>query len=164
MRLVLLALLLATAGQPAVACSPGVVTTLDVLPSANAVIVIAKVTSVSVVPSNANGACLNVSYAQADAVFGSVADTFEVSTCFEDVTVDEMTSSPGAEDFGYNVGATVLVGLIKTASEPPALRYAMPSCWGPLHRRLDTIAAEDREALLSSLKIEVSDRWHLTGR
>ncbi len=152
MRPPILSCVVVLAASPALACTayPGEV--YDDLPSASLAVAIAAVTEVSVYPKDGEGACIASSYERAETIHGEIGGTFRVEICGEDGAADDDGLGTGMEDYGFTKGATVLVGVIRTGPAPSDLRYAVPDCWGPFHIRLDTMTAEDREAVLADAR------------
>ncbi|MGL4234444.1 hypothetical protein [Tabrizicola sp.] len=152
MRQMILYFMASLMTSPALACVdiPGAV--YDQIPSPDMVMVIAEVTDVSIVPVGQSGSCMTLSYRSSEVLFGEIGDSFRVETCYPDVSADLIDLGTSSELYGFTKGATVVVAVIKAASDSGDLRYAVPNCWGPKHMRLDTMAEAERKEFLIEIK------------
>jgi len=60
--------------------------------------------------------------------------------------------------YGFFQNAEVLIGLIQKPENISDLRYAVPTCWGPLHVNLDELSSDEREELLKDVLSQVANQ------
>jgi len=146
----MVALALTTA--PTLACTPIKGEKYDDFSASNVSIAIATVVSKSAFATDGSSACLGVEYKTTDLLFGKLSENFEVENCYDNVPVDELRESEGLLALGFETGASVLVGVMPNDQTAVGLRYMMPSCWGPLHVRLDTLESGERQDVLDEFQ------------
>jgi hypothetical protein len=141
---------------PVLACTPDPNTAYDDVQSRDIAIGIAEVTSMVVSPFAVDGSCRTLQYVTTRSMMGNVPEEFTVETCDDYLPVDEW--GDGGIDpalmhdmLGYEVGAEVILGLVFEPEGPTPIRYAVPSCWGPLHLRLDTMTEPERAAFVQEV-------------
>jgi hypothetical protein len=57
----------------------------------------------------------------------------------------------GLDLLGFVQGAEVIIGLVQNPDNSSDLRYAVPSCWGPLHLNLGALPHDVREKFLQDI-------------
>ncbi len=147
-----LALFLSCIVTTSLACSPNDGETFDVLSSLDTIIGSAEVISVTSAPWGGAGACLTIGYSGIESFHGQIPQSFMVETCIDDASPDDALHSDGMEEMGFVDGAMVIVGLVKQQSDQQGFRYATPSCWGPLHLRLDEISEGELSEVIEAIR------------
>jgi len=124
----------------------------DDIDSSDISIAIASVSEVRV--ETLETSCLIVEYENAEYLLGVGNTQFSVTTCTDDVyDADVMASDKDVLDFfGFIPSTEVLVGVVRPPDSADGLRYATPTCWGPLHYNLQTMTAEQRAKLLNEIE------------
>ena len=130
--------------------APGPGDNYDVLSSQDTIVGIAKVLSVTSAQWGETGSCIIVNYSAIESYHGILPQSFKVETCFESISPDV---NPKMISFGgYVTGATVFIGLVKLKSGQQKYRYAVISCWGPYHVRLDTFSKALKKKVIDDIK------------
>ncbi|MFQ6554059.1 hypothetical protein AAD018_017085 [Aestuariibius insulae] len=139
----------------ALACQPDPDFAYDEVASQDISIAIASVVDVEIVGTDAS--CWLVEYEKAEYLFGLGDQAFSVATCADEFfQIEALTyEAEGLEYLGFVPGADVLLGLVKAGEDAKDLRYAVPSCWGPLHFNLDKLSDEERTALLQNIQTQI---------
>ncbi len=140
--------------SPAFACTPIEGEHYDELPDQNILIGIADVISIAI-SAEAGETCLSAAYATKESILGQMPDGFEVSSCVAEIPMVEAIEDELMSEFGFITGATVMIGVIQTETSNTGWRYAVPTCWGPFHVRMDTLSDDDRSNFISSIRSEI---------
>jgi hypothetical protein len=149
MRGVAIAVLTTFVATSTKACQLAEEDVYDDLSSDNFALVIADVTDLTITKSGDTNSCFAVDYRRKDMLQGDLPAEFRVETCGDDgpITLEDFARS--AEEIGFAIGATVLVGVMPSETGTVGLRHAVPDCWGPLHLRLDLLGETEREVLMA---------------
>ena len=101
--------------------------------------------------------CWSVSYVDAAYLYGSGKDTFSVKTCSDEVFQIKALSDEveGFDYLGFVPHADILVGLVYHREQISELRYALPSCWGPMHVNLGKMSDTERAKFLQDLTDQI---------
>lgn len=158
MRCVPVAILFACVTSASLACVPSENYEYDRISSPDSVVAIARITSTAAIPWGENGACLLTTYSAIEKIHGDFPDIVTVELCADDLSPQELSSSKYIDEKGFVSGAEVLVGLIRSPSRKTGFRYAIPTCWGRLHERLDTISEEQRSEWMRVFREEFLTR------
>ncbi len=145
--------------SPALACTPVEGEHYDELPDQNILIGITDVTSVAI-STEAGETCLSAVYATKENVLGEMPDDFEVRSCVAEVPMIEVIEDELMSEFGFVTGATVMIGVVQTEISNTGWRYAVPTCWGPFHIRMDTLSDDDRSDFILSIRSEIEAHSH----
>jgi hypothetical protein len=152
---------------PGLACYPDPNFAYDDIRSADISIVIATVSAVEIETRagffeyfqqekiwRGGATCWVIRYDSAEYLYGAGPRAFSVTTCTEGLfQVDAMLrEAEGAPYLGFIPAAEVLLGIVQQDTEADAIRYAVPSCWGPLHYNLDIASEEERADLLAAVR------------
>lgn len=141
------------------ACTPEPGHTYDTLRTTETAILVAKVLSAETELSDNNVACTKLKYSVTETLLGNVPPVFNVLSCYEDVSIKDLSQSlnrKAANDhIGFSKNAEVVVGIVKKNNDK--YRYAVPSCWGPAHLRVDTLDSEERKRIFSEIKDDMAD-------
>ena len=143
---------------PSLACFPDPAFEYDEISSSDVSILTATVTAVEL-ETYGDKTCWRVSYLNASYLYGNGEAEFSISTCAQEVwQLDVLTEEDdGPYHLGFVPEAEVLTGLVKNDATPLKLRYAIPSCWGPLHINLSILSREERESLLQDVQRKIKD-------
>ncbi len=146
----LLALLIST--KTALACYPDPEFSYDDLTRSDISIATASVTTVEVRTTETTS-CWHVGYSDAEYLYGHGAKAFSVTTCTDEVyQIDALAEeAEGLEYLGFIPTAEVLLGVVHLNGDVSDLRYAIPSCWGPLHVNLGKMSGEERAEFLGEI-------------
>ncbi|MGH1415628.1 MAG: hypothetical protein ACRBB0_19220 [Pelagimonas sp.] len=137
----------------ALACVPerGVVyDSVETLPQGVMSIGLATVTDVQFLEPEKTKACFITTYADGQAKFGAFPTAFSVKTChhprrLQRLRTDQASLQEFTDILGYAAGAEVVLGIVDQPDVPQTpYRYFVPSCWGALHLRLDTLNSDER--------------------
>jgi hypothetical protein len=158
MRAAFLAVYLPLAASPALACQLIAGDVYDEVPSPGFVLAIAEVTDLTITKSSEAKSCFAVDYLRKDTLFGEVGPTFRAETCGTDGPIRLEDFELSANEIGFAKGATVLVGVVPADEGNASLRHAVPSCWGPLHLRLDLMGEIEREVLIADYRETLAKR------
>lgn len=141
--------LLPTSGM---ACYPDPGFDYDDIGSAELSIAITTVLDVSVVSQDRS--CWVLRYGNAEYLHGTGPEAFSVTTCAKDVFQIEamMAEIESLPHLGFTAMTEVVLGVVRQDAQVDGLRYAIPTCWGPLHYNLDTASPEERETLLQMIQ------------
>lgn len=145
------ALAVAASGVQAQDCLPDPAAAYDALSDPGVAVLTARVRQVTV-EAEPEQACLSLSYSTEAVLVGTAEDRFAVRHCLEGIAAEDLTAalrSAAFDDIGMLPGAEVLVGTV--GQEDGSLRYAVPTCMGPLHIRLDGLSAVQREGVLQQI-------------
>ncbi len=156
MRLLLPIVSLLWLASPALACRPDPGNLYDDIPSPDLIVAVAEVTDVVITKSSDVDTCIAVGYMVTERLAGNVDDSFRVEVCYISGRVTEADLARTADETGFAVGATVLVGVIPSSKGSTELRYAVPNCWGPLHLRLDDMGEAERKLLIADYRQPVA--------
>lgn len=144
--------------MPALACTPDRYSSYDDLNSQDILIATANVTTVDFVTSETE-ACMHIVYSAAQYVYGIGPKEFSVTTCWNDIdqteTLAEQTDGLGA--FGFLPEAEVFLGLVYVGEGSSQLRYAEPSCWGPLHVNLDDMSSNEQTEFIQGFANQIEN-------
>ncbi|KAG1647742.1 hypothetical protein GQR58_030366 [Nymphon striatum] len=85
-------------------------------------------------------------YLDVQYLYGFGEKEFSVKTCSDEVYQVEALSEEleSLEYLGFVPEAEVLIGLVSPDQNNSEVRYAIPSCWGPLHFNLDKMSSEEQ--------------------
>ncbi len=141
---------------PALACYPDPKFSYDDVSSQDISIATATVTSVEF-ESSETQSCWRVHYLDVQYLYGVGEKEFSVKTCSDEVYRVEALSEEleGLEYLGFVPEAEVLIGLVSLDQDNSEVRYAIPSCWGPLHYNLGKMSSEERAELLRELDNQI---------
>lgn len=142
--------------MPALACYPEPEFVYDEMSSQTVSIATATVETVNLENSE-NSSCWTIRYSGAAYIFGLGRKEFSVTTCTDEVYQIEYLSeeTEGLEYLGFIANAEVLAGLVQTSEDASEFRYAILSCWGPLHINLDKFSTTERAEFLRELEAEI---------
>ena len=143
------------AASPALTCRPMEGEIYDEFPSPDFTCANAEVTDLRVTKSDDTESCLSVSYTRTQMIAGETAERFRVETCGNEGPITEAEFVEIQKEYGFVQSATVLVRVIKLANQPDALRYAVPSCRGPVHIGLNGMTDDQRDAYVAEMKASV---------
>ncbi len=155
-----LTLLCALGANTALACVPQpgeVYDSLATLPGDSILIGMAEVSDIRFFTETPRKACFTTQYTNGAPRMGAFPDQFSVTTCQAHRQLDrwqsEMQGNPEfTEVLGYDIGAQVVVGLVAQPDTPESpYRYFVPSCWGAMHLRIDTLPENEKDAFLSAV-------------
>lgn len=135
----------------ALACYPDPEFAYDRVGSADFRIAVAQVSDVEIVVQDTS--CYVLSYHHAEYLIGTGPSDFVVRTCTDDIyQVDSLLEeAEGLTYLGFVKSAEVLVGLVRDPANTDSLRYAVPTCWGPLHYNLEKVSEQDRADMLRAI-------------
>ncbi len=155
-RLCISLLAILISAKPTLACYPDPSFVYDDVSSQAVMIATATVTTVDLNMSKTSS-CLTVRYSAAQFLYGNGSKGFSVTTCVDEIFQIDILSeeSEGFEYFGFVPNAEVLVGLIHLHEDGSELRYAIPSCWGPLHINLNKMSTKKRAEFLQELESQI---------
>lgn len=150
----LLAFLIST--KTAWACYPDPTFAYDEVATADISIVTASVTTVEVTTTETIS-CWHVDYSDAQYLYGHGTKEFSVTTCTDEVyQIDALSEeAEGLEHLGLIPNAEVLLGVVHPSEKASDLRYAIPSCWGPLHVNLGKMSGDERTEFLRDFKTQI---------
>lgn len=153
------ALILTPYANVSLACQQGYEQDYDPFPSPTLVVLTAKVLSVDIVSPSEDIACTRVKYSTTETLFGTVPPILHVQTCPKDTSAEELSKTFADHDFVTNVGAIagadVIIGIIKEDNDK--YRYAIPSCMGAFHVRLDNMDEDQKIQLISHIKQDLAE-------
>lgn len=155
-QLLISVLVVLSSGMPSLACSPDPEFQYDEISSQVILIATATVTAFDL-EDHSRQSCWRVSYSNASYLYGKGEEEFSVTTCAqenEQIDLQELGEEL-LDDLGFVQGAEVLVGLVQNDKSSPELRYAIPSCWGPLHINLSNLSSNEREGLLQEVRSQL---------
>lgn len=134
------------------ACYPDPKFQYDDIGSADLSIVVAEVAEVKV--ATRGQPCLFLRYVNAEYLYGNGSTEFSVTTCTGEIPQMDslMQEVDGKTYLGFISYAEVLLGVVREGTNADTLRYAVPTCWGPLHYNLDILPEEERLGLIKSIK------------
>ncbi|WP_299929656.1 hypothetical protein [uncultured Pelagimonas sp.] len=144
----------------ALACVPQpgeVYDSLATLPNNAILIGMAEVSDIHFFTSEPNKACFTTQYTKGTARMGAFPEQFAVTTCqahrqLERWQAELEGNAEFTEVLGYSIGAEVVVGLVAQPEDMDiGYRYFVPSCWGAMHLRIDTLADGEKDAFLSAV-------------
>jgi hypothetical protein len=147
-----------TSVKPSFACYPDPQFEYDEVSSQTASIATATVTAVDL-ESDDSQSCWHVSYSNAKYLFGNGENDFSISTCVHEIYQIDLLAEEdeGLDYLGFVQGAEVLIGLVQNNENPSGLRYAIPSCWGPLHINLSKLSREERDDFLQDIQSQITN-------
>ena len=103
--------------------------------------------------------CWHVEYSDAKYLYGHGTHEFSVTTCADEAyqvgALSEETE--GLEYLGFIQNAKVLLGVVDVNEDVSDRRYAILSCWGPLHVNLRKMSGEERAEFLRGIKTLVEN-------
>lgn len=150
--------LISFAAHPSWACKPVAGEQYDTLLSQDIVIASSKVLSVTAEARDKGDACFTLNYSTLENFLGVAPSEFSVTTCVEDVyQMEALMEDEAADVYGFVPKAEVIVMLVRLDSVEPNFRYVIPSCWGPMHYRLDTLSEEELSEAVHSIKDAISN-------
>lgn len=142
------------------ACQPGGI--YDDPKAKGVFVVRAKVVSFDVLGGDGK-TCFQVEYQVLETLYGSAEPRFDVQQCYE----GDDTSRDGPDSYGFVTNAEVLAGFTRqppaesndVEHQPGALRWLVPTCWGPMHVSLDKLAGDEKAAAESLMQDVRSGKW-----
>lgn len=148
-----------TSAQQSFACYPDPQFDYDDVGSQAVSIVTAKVSAVDFRKGDSQS-CWHVSYSGASYLHGKGESEFSVTTCTSEVYQIEMLAQEveGLDYLGFVEGAEVLIGVAEKQENRPELRYAIPSCWGPLHVNLSKFSRVERKKFVQDVLNQVTSK------
>jgi len=152
----LLAFLIST--KSVLACYPDPEFVYDDVTTVDISIATASVTTVEL-KTTETSSCWHVGYSGAQYLYGHGAKEFSVTTCAGEVyQIDALSEEvEGFEYLGLIPSAEVLLGVVHLSENASELRYAIPSCWGPLHVNLGKMSGEERAEFLHDFKAQIEN-------
>lgn len=92
-------------------------------------------------------------------MYGVGSKEFSITTCTDEkVQLDTlMAEAEVATYLGLTPAAEVLLGIVNQSPDEGGLRYAVPTCWGPLHFNLDQASQEDRALLFEAIEDQMEN-------
>lgn len=143
---------------PALACYPDPEFSYDDVSSHDISIATATVSSVEV-ENTETQTCWRVHYLDVHYLYGFGDEELSVNTCFDEVLEIEAFSEEleGLEYLGFFAEAEVLVGFVSSDRDNYEVRYAVPTCWGPLHFNLNEMSSEERAEFLRELDTQIEN-------
>lgn len=151
-----LAFLIST--KTALACYPDPAFAYDEVATADVSIATASVTTVEVRTTETTS-CWHVGYSDAQYLYGNGTKEFSVATCMDEVyqigALSEETE--GLDYLGLIPNAEVLLGVVHPCEKASEVRYAIPSCWGPLHVNLGKMSGKERAEFLRDFKTQIEN-------
>ena len=144
--------------KPVYACLPDLEADYDDIGSRTVSIATATVTSVDFA-SDENKSCWHISYSDVNYLYGSGGEEILVKSCVQEAYEYDVPEDVDESlvYLGLVPDAKVLMGLVPTGKDESQLRYAVPSCWGPLHINLNEMSPEEQNDLLLSIQNQVSN-------
>ena len=144
-------------GTSAFACSPDPNFDYDQISSDRVSIFIARVVEIDRT-THENEVCWQVDYVVESVLTGVQAEAFSVLSCSRRTPqMIVMTRHEGNKEVGFVEGAEVLLGVLLEDDGPTGVRYAVPSCWGPLHLNIGILTLEQRNELIAAISAQVSE-------
>jgi hypothetical protein len=103
--------------------------------------------------------CWHVSYSNVSYLYGAGSEEISVTRCVQEVyEYDVLADEDEALVYlGFLPEAEVLIGLVQSDEDATQLRYAVPSCWGPLHVNMNEMSPEEQTSLLQSIQNQVAN-------
>ena len=143
----------------ALACVPDPEFAYDDATNVDIAIATAVVTSVEI-KNTEIASCWQVQYSNARYYLGQGAEGFSVTTCADKVYQEDALAEQveGLESLGFKPNAEVLLGVVHLGENASKLRYAIPSCWGPMHVDLGQMSAEERAEFLDNLERQFDEK------
>ena len=140
---------------PSFACDPDPNFPYDDIGSADISIIVATVSNVEMVTNETS--CWVLSYDVAEYLYGSGSSEFFVTTCIDEIDqFDAMLhEAEGLTYLGFVPAAEVLLGVVRETENYESLRYAVPTCWGPLHYNLHAATEEERAELMETISVKM---------
>lgn len=130
----------------------------DDIETPDAALYIAVVRQVAVYVNDSQQACLDIEYDIQSTINGLNVEFFTVPYCTNLNSIQELETELSSETgslFGFVAGSEVIVGVMRDDGPNGAVRFAVPSCFGPLVMRIDIMDPDERDALLE----EMHDAW-----
>lgn len=128
----------------------------DYLPNPNLAVVTARVLGIEATSTRSMGTCLELTYSKIDTFIGTVPQNFHAQSCGQEYSIEEFDYTEISEDYGFDLNAVVIVGLVKLRNMPGRYRHAVPGCLGPFHIRLDHLSDGERKKFISEFKDELA--------
>ncbi|MBM1558393.1 hypothetical protein JQV19_17930 [Sulfitobacter mediterraneus] len=140
------------------ACYPDPEFIYDEVTSVDISIATASVAAVEL-ETKETSSCWRVDYTDIQYLYGHGAKEFFVTTCVNEVyQIDALSEEvEGFEYLGFVPNADVLLAVVPLRDQASELRYAIPSCWGPLHVNLDKMSSGERLDFLNNFRNQIDD-------
>lgn len=148
-----------TAAGPSFACFPDPKFNYDDISSQSVLLATASVSKVDF-RTDGGQSCWHLTYSGASYLYGKGENEFSVKTCLQEVYQIDLLAeeNEGLDYLGFVQQAEVLIGVVKNPEQTSGLRYAIPSCWGPLHINLDKFSSDEREKFLQDIRTQVANQ------